>query len=60
MIEMRTEQGYTQRIVEYNDLMIYMNNNFKMYFDTYLLTNYGITEETFRKAIKTLVPEEFI
>lgn len=52
--------GQYHSLMENHDMDTHMNNYFSIYFDRYLQTNYGINEETFRNAIKTLVPEEFI
>lgn len=52
--------GFKHNLIEYNDMMTHMDANFKMYFNSYLIANYGINEQTFRNVIKTLAPEDFI
>jgi hypothetical protein len=42
------------------DVQIDIHQNFKTYFDSYLKSEYGITEEEFKKIIKNAGAEYFI
>jgi len=65
MISM-TVNGMTTNVLEDKDfhweLDVYLNNaqNFKKYFDTYLLNEFGCDSDQLKEIIHDIAPEKFI
>ena len=52
--------GVSHNLIEEHDLQWKLEMYFAKVFDTYLQSNYGITEVKFKEIIKNLAPEEFV